>query len=324
MGRHLTLMCVQPCHIYYAWQVEVMLHNFASLGIHIFHEIHCLFAIDYSDPQIFSKIKAVKQVEDSMQGVAKFFYYEDTRQRPVHYQPSIRPHILKQHFEDYEDLKDKAIFYHDCDIVFTKYPDFFDRMIYDENWYVSNTISYIGHDYILQKGVVILQTMCDIVKIDPALVKKNQLNSGGAQYVMKNVDAAFFEKMEQDCEKLHYEITQISTNIKQADKNYHELQIWCADMWAILWGAWIRGYETIVDKDMSFCWATDPIAFWENNYIYHNAGVVNASNKRLFFKGAYRLQLPYDINLEDFGTEFCSYRYCEEITKTKPKSAINV
>ena len=50
---------------------------------------------------------------------------------------------------------------------------------------MSDTISYIGYDYIKSKGDDILKTMLDIVGIDEDVVKNNQNNSGGAQYILK-------------------------------------------------------------------------------------------------------------------------------------------
>jgi hypothetical protein len=93
-----------------------------------------------------------------MQGIANYFYYEDTRKYPISYISSIRPNVLKQHFKIFTELSQKEIFYHDCDIVFTKYPDFLNKelLVNVMNWFVSDTKSYISYSYILSKGEDVL------------------------------------------------------------------------------------------------------------------------------------------------------------------------
>jgi hypothetical protein len=46
--------------------------------------------------------------------------------------------LLKQHFKAHPQLESEAIFYHDCDIVFTRKPDF-NAFLSDKIWYLSNT-----------------------------------------------------------------------------------------------------------------------------------------------------------------------------------------
>ena len=71
-----------------------------------------------------------------------------------------------------------------------------------------------------------------------------------------------------------------------------------------------------VTNSLSFSWGTSHISEWNKNPIYHNAGVT-VDKKEMFFKGAYINKLPYDIKLENFSKEFCSYKYAELILKTK-------
>ena len=321
--KPITLICVQPCQIYYAWQIEVMLTNFESLNLHKDFNIHCVFAFNKNNEQDNWKenVQLIQLVEEKFKGIAQFYYYPDTRKLPISYISSIRPNILKQHFGQNKYLQDDSIFYHDCDIVFTKYPDFLKRLIeVDHNWYVSDTKSYIGYDYIKSKGDIILDKMCEIVGINKNLVERKQYQSGGAQYLLKGVDSQFFNKMEEDCEILFKEITKINHEKKKLEPQYHELQIWCSDMWAILWGAWMRGYHTNIIPELDFCWATESIENWDKKYLYHNAGVTHESNN-FFNKSRFTNSLPYLIQ-DDFDKNTANYKYFEIIKSIGEKSCL--
>jgi hypothetical protein len=163
--------------------------------------------------------------------------------------------------------------------------------------------------------------MCEIVNIDPLIPQLMNSNSGGAQYIMKNIDEAFWEKVETDSEQLHHQITQLNNEKKAADPTYHELQIWCADMWAVLWGGWLRGNETKVVPELDFSWGTDGVDRWDQTSIYHNAGITCACNKQ-FYKGMYMDVLPYDIKIENFNETKNCYNYVKEIIKTANKSCL--
>ena len=325
MYKHktLTLMCVQPCIQYYAWQVEVMLTNFKNLRIHEEFNVHTLWAFNKNEADWEEKRAIIKKVEDAYSDVAEFHYYEDTREYPISYISSIRPNVLKQHFKAFPELSAETIFYHDCDVVFSRFPLFLHNYQQkDNNWYVSDTISYIGHDYILSKGDDVLKKMCDIVGIYTDEVRLREGQSGGAQYIMKNVDHAFFHKVEKDAEKLFKEINELNNKKKQADPTHHELQIWCADMWAVLWNAWMRGYNTNVIKEMDFCWATDLSKTWDEKILFHNAGVTGSPDERLFYKGKYINQLPYEDEGLDYDTEKASYKYFEIIKSIGKNSCL--
>ena len=320
--KQLSIICVQPCIIYYAWQIEVMLHNFQSLNLQRY-DIRCLFAYNKTEPDWEEKVSLIKKVEEKYNLVARFYYYEDGRDFPISYISSVRPNILKQHFKEFPELKERVIFYHDCDILFTKFPDFLSTYCDDDNnWYVSDTKSYIGHNYIVSKGEEVLDRMCDIVGINKKVVKEREEQSGGAQYIMKGVDWQFFEKMEKDCENMFREITFYNRFRKMKEPNYHELQIWCADMWAILWGAWMRGYTTNIIPEMSFCWATDDTSTWDERYIFHNAGVVDVQKNQLFYKGDYTNKPPYDDDLDKYLPTKASWKYVQVIKEVKENTCL--
>jgi hypothetical protein len=84
-------------------------------------------------------------------------------------------------------------------------------------------------------------------------------------------------------------------------------------MWAILWGAWLRGYETKIIPEMDFCWATDRIDNWDKKYIFHNAGVTGGTAHELFYKADFRDKYPYLHECETYKKEFASYKYFQII-----------
>lgn len=321
--KPVTLMCVQPSILYYAWQIEVMLTNFKKLLIHTEFDIECLFAFNKNESDWQEKVALIKKVEEKFSNIAKFFFYEDTRQYPISYISSIRPNVLKQHYKDFPELKNEVVFYHDCDVIFSKFPLFLHNYQQkDNNWYVSDTISYIGYDYIKSKGNDVLVKMCDIVGIDPIEVQERQLQSGGAQYIMKGVDYNFFHKVEKDCERMYKEISELNQRKKQADPTHHELQIWTSDMWCILWNAWLRGFNTNVIKEMDFSWAVDPIEKFDQSSIFHNAGVVGNEPIKLFYKGSYINKVPYNDDLTTIDETKASRKYAELIMEVAKNSCL--
>jgi len=303
----MKFICAQPAIDYYTWQVEVMINNFIRNGVNP-NDIEIVSAHYGSIPEKWGKLA------DKYNSV-RFFFYSDSRRNPK-YISSIRPHILHKHWMRFPELANETIFYHDCDIIFSKPLDF-KKFTEDDFCYLSDTISYIGANYIRSKGEHYLDLMTDIVGIDKQLVIDREDSSGGAQYLIKNVDASFWEKVFLDCETMYYMVNQQINR----DKPPHALQIWCADMWAVLWNLWLSGKETKISDDLSFSWGTSSIVQWDNHNIYHNAGVT-VDRKDLFFKGAYQTVLPYNIKLEDFSDKFCVYKYAEEILNTAKVSCL--
>ncbi len=322
--KNLRFISVQPRLLYYAWQVEVMINNFIKYGINP-NSIDVLVAWNPNDltTTVNENVDSWNKLADRYNNV-RFFFYQDTRQQPVHYISSVRPNLLKQHWLAHPYLKDEAIYYHDCDAIFTKTPDFAKFIdYYDNNWYLSDTNSYINYDYIISKGEEVYKKMCDIIGIDQVIPKIMNYNSGGAQYIIKNVDYTFWEKVERDSENLYFEINNLNHKIhtESGMPLDHCLQIWCADMWAVLWNAWKFGHPTKVVPELNFSWASDPAEAWERSLIYHNAGVT-CNCGRSFYKAEYQNSLPYGLQLESFRETSNSYNYVKEILETAKISCL--
>lgn len=315
---NVKFICVQPRLVYYAWQLEVMINNFIKLGIDA-NDINILLACSL-DPNDRTNQRDVVDLFDKLVLNFKdvnFFFYKDTRVNPC-YISSIRPNILKQHFTQFPELKGDAIFYHDCDIVFSKKPDL-SNFIDDDIWYVSDTVGYIGASYILSKGLDVYNKMCNIIGIDVDIPKNQEQNSGGAQYLMKNLTSEFWQKVEGDSEKLYSYFLEDEPRKMAMNPSYHPIQKWTSDMWSVLWNAWFFKNEVKVDKYFDFTWANEPIDNWDKNFIYHNAGVVGPGES--FFKGGYVNSLPYSV-IDTFNPNLASYNYYKEIIETGKNSCL--
>ena len=131
-------ICAQPATLYYAWQIDAMLFSFRTVGVNL-EDVHVVCAIH---GEINSHFDTLMRKYPWV----IFSFYEDNRSDKS-YISSIRPYILKQHFEVYKELSEEVLFYHYCDIVFTK-PIEMNRFSADDVCYLSDTVSYIGYNYI--------------------------------------------------------------------------------------------------------------------------------------------------------------------------------
>jgi hypothetical protein len=298
----------QPDELYFAWQVEVMLDNFLSVGI-LPSDIHILVGIKKHIGNWWPKLI------EKYDGVG-FFFYEDElltagrMDKTLYYPPAIRPYILFKHWKRFPELEREIIFYHDSDILFTSKSDF-SKFLNDDIWYVSDTRSYIGASYIRSKGENIYLEMCKIVGIDPIIPIENEHNSGGAQYLMKNVNWRFWRLVQYVSENIY----------KYLSSSGSDIQSWTADMWSLLWLAWRDGYKTKIDRYLDFSMATDTWPKWDKNLIYHNAGAVSEHEGKLFIKDQFRHKLPY-MEENPYDNDFCSYYYFDHVIKTGKNSCL--
>ena len=311
--KKLRYVSAQPANNYYRWQVEVMINNFMSMGVNPNDIDIVCWKVNGIIPEDWKKLASTYP--------ARFFFYDDTRENK-HYISSIRPNILKQHFQQHPYLQDNAIFYHDCDIIFTNPPKDWitSEMLQDDNWYGSDVRWYISHGYITGKGDDVLEQMCSIMEIDKQLVKDNELNCIGAQYLMKGIDYDYWNWVEEKCDKMFKEITELNNQKKAENPQYHELQIWCSDMWAVLWKGWLMGKNTITHPNFDFSWSTSSEADYHKMNIMHNAGVTD-NNSGLFYKAKYMNELPYN-NSPEPRKNVANWFYWDWVQKTAEKSCL--
>lgn len=306
----MVYLSAQPDSIYFIWQLEIQLRNFHDLGI----EKDCIHVIAGYDKGMGLRDEFQKFIKKNEQ-YAHFYAYPDLREEP-RYTPSIRPHILKQHFAKFPELARETLFYHDSDILFSRIP----RIEGIEKGtinYVSDTHSYLDIDYIRRvASEQLLMGMADIVGIPVEVIERNKHHTGGAQYILKSIDAAFWGKVENDSEDLYILMRKYNTGIWE--REYPEkgeyrskkrgIQAWCADMWAVLWNLWLLDKAVEIHSEMDFSWPYSPIEDWDSKAIQHYSG--NIKEKEKFFKkNEYLNFMPwYDDSLLEIPQTSCSSR----------------
>lgn len=275
----------QPETLYYKWQVDTMINSFLQNGV------------DQSDIIILTNKKQKDQF-DMLREKYPYVSFHRYATTDNNYGPEIKPALMLEYFT--EHTEDEQYFYSDCDVVLTKpLPEFEQGKVY-----MSNTVSYIGYNYIISKGKEVLDIMCSKTGMDEETLFKNNDNSGGCQFVFNTLPADVWKKAYIDSIKLFDALTRYNRTIEV--KNGYPIQAWTAEMWATLWSMWYYGYFGTVDKRLDFAWSTDPIDRIEKKAILHNAGVTN--QKDLFKKHSYINRLPV-CNLTIDETKCSSYYY---------------
>ncbi len=307
----------QPAIDRYTWEVEVYLENFLKMGVPP-QQIHLVNGLDREWKEIPQNWRRLQQKYSSV----NFWFYYDTRPLDNNYPPSLQAHLLEKHWIHNPHLEQETIFFHDADFILTR-PFDFTPFLQDEHWYLSNTISYIGAEYIRSKGEEVLDKMCSIADIDKRFVVYNQGGSGGAQKLIKKVDSEYWKNVYQLSMRFWREVPLVSERIKKEKQSkgepYHELQHWTMSMWAELWTGWKLGKSTRVVKEFNFMFATNPIGDWETYPFFHNAGVMSNDRDKLLYKGDYDTRLPYKLGLLDADETKASFRYYQwvkEVGKT--------
>ncbi len=312
----MIFLSAQPDDCVFLWQLEVFLESIKDFGYRK-DQIHILIGYNpYKGPSAI-----VKEFLREKSSTASVFLYPDIRENKV-YVSAIRPHIIKQHYAALPRMENETIFYHDSDIVFTKPLDI-DILQSGKTWYVSDTKSYLNATYIKKCGDIILTEMCDIVGIERQLVEQNDDETGGAQYVIKDVNYAFWDKVEKDAEQLFRHLNgsrdryaeDFSKITGKAASEYHPIQAWCSDMWAVLWNGYFAGHEIKIHPMMDFAWPTNPKENWDSLYIYHDAGITHEFSSTHFDKGKHRSSFPFFFDNSHADKEKCTARYAALIDK---------
>jgi hypothetical protein len=130
----------------------------------------------------------------------------------------------------------------------------------------------------------LISEMSDVIGIDVETIKKNQENSGGGQYLIKNTNCELWDKIYKDSTKLYDKMLSYQ---KRFPINPGQIQFWTAEMWALLWNLWLYGKETKITEDLGFSWATDDLSKYEKHPILHMAGVTENLKSTKFYKGDY-------------------------------------
>ena len=337
--KDIRYICCQPDDNYFKWQVHLWIESLKDRGVSD-KAVVLIFTPFYREKN------ASWQNIVSLYPEVEFKFYKDeenlvSKQLGV-YIPVLRPFLLMKYFAEFPDMENKAIFYYDADVILTERFNI-QHLIDDEICYLSDTKSYIGAEYFKSKikdvleekkdeyiKTDVLQGLCDIIGVSKAIAEQNNNSSGGAQYLIKNVDYLFWKKVMYDCIK-------IRTYLQNVNKEYFKsenagFQSWCADMWSILFNLWRVQKETKIVPEMDFAWSTDNINKLEKVGILHNAGIV--SNMRgetpVFYKGNYHTGKDpfkdahiYNVYENEESKKLCNWAYVNELIKLKNKYKIN-
>lgn len=336
--KDLRFVCVQPDDTYFTWQVHLWLESLKEIG----HSDKAIVLIYI--PTDREKNAKWQQIID-LYPEAEFHFYKDQgeldKYLPI-YIPILRPWTLWKHFKANPELSNKAIFYCDSDVLFTKNFNV-DDYTQDDICYLSDTNSYINATYFesKEKDVLpnkleeyktrdILGEVMSLVGVEKQVAYDNNEHSGGAQYFLKDVDATFWNKVMNDTLLIRTYLQKVNRDFfENESKGY---QSWCADMWGVLWNLWFRGQETKVISEMNFSWATDPIERLEENTLFHNAGIVSPHNGtyNCFYKGKYHnggdpTKDPHlDAVLNDETSQkYCTWFYANKLKELKNKYNLN-
>lgn len=319
----MIFMSAQPDEQFFIWQLEINHFNLERLGV----DMSTVYALVGYKNEVSAEFR--KFADESKANI--LFYPVDTGN--VAYISTVRPNIIKKFVKDYPQFINEYVYYHDADTMFRELPLFIGMQ--DGRWHLSNTNSYINYDYIVSKGEQVLIDMCGIVGISPQRVKDINENSGGAQYFIPMPDYNFWDKVERDSENMFrvvnannsiYEKLWIDANKEQHDTNmalvpadsrfeltYHPLQIWCSDMWAVLWNGVLKGNAVINSKEMDFCLGSDNSYRYYQTKIFHNSGYGPEWKGKLVYKTDYKHKTPYGEDFNYISSDCASYFYAEEI-----------
>ena len=284
---------------YYRWQMLVQIHNFKEMGM--------------LDDLIYVVAKTNKRKSKYLGYIEKecgveIHAFNDDRKSSL-YTPSVTAHVMKKFLKKYPKQGD-IFFYLDPDVLFTEKPEFNGSIINNDVWYISDTKSYLDSKYIKSKSNELFKEMCDIVGISSDVVEANDREAGGAQYIIKNTNYKFWNKVEEDSEKLYAHMDKTSNKYNPK----FPIQKWTAEMWAVLWNAWYFGHRTKIWNELSFNWATTEIDRLNDHKIFHNAGVFDQED--LFNKVKFTNKNPFDGKYDHVSEKYCSKYYVDNILDT--------
>jgi hypothetical protein len=336
--KELKYICAQPDDTYYTWQVNLWLESLKERG-------------DSDKAIVLIFIPKFRERNEKWDQVialypeAEFVFYKDTDSISDLlgiYIPILRPYVLWRYFKDHPDMSSKAVFYCDSDILFTEKFDI-QQFVDDDINYLSDANSYINAKYFDSKvkDVLpekleeyktrdILAEITSVVGISREIAEAHNDHSGGAQYLIKNIDAAFWKKMLTDCIVIRSYLQKVNREFFENENK--GFQSWCADMWALLWNLWLREAETRVVPEMGFSWAPDPITKLDTHPILHNAGIVGTQmdGYNCFYKGKYHkgLDPSTDVHLDavlndEKAKTRCTWYYANKLKQLFNKYKLN-
>jgi hypothetical protein len=297
MNKELKFVTIFMDDAYFTWQCHMWLESLREIGMSD-KAIVLIFTPKFRQQ---NKTK-FQQIIDLYPEVECNWYKDEegiVSSKIGTYIPIIRPWTAMKYWQDHPEMKDKAVLYCDSDILFTKNFNI-DHLLDDDIIYCSDTNSYINATYFDSKikdvlpekleeykTIDVLDTASRMAGINRQICEKNNMHSGGTQYLFKNIDVDYWRVVyETIIPTLQYLRGINRQYFASESKGY---QSWTIDMWLVLWELWRRGQETKVVKELDFCWVHDQISKLDKMGIYHNAGATNEGTDDfpIFYKGKY-------------------------------------
>lgn len=375
--RKLHILSVFPDEIRFQWECLVALNNWRKYGYSQYAHI-IVFLPAYHETRGFSpKWKKIQEWFPE----TKFFFYKDAKATITdlmvnyNYDPILRLCCLERHFKLHPELEKDTIMYIDSDVLFTQQPDI-EQYIQDDINHLSDTHTYLNASYFDSKGQKeadgtpkfvhpdkfeeyqtkdILSQCVKFSGITREICEKNDKNTGGAQYLLKNMSSKFFSECIDSCLLIRMYLQQINQQYFKGDtieeRESQGFQSWCSDMFSIQWNLWKHNLPSQTPKFMDFVWASEEIPEFSSKFLFHNAGITGDSVIRVtknlvsskhtdgtqvfidapaLFKGNYTRISPFqDLdNLKKIiehpvSQKYCTSFYVQEILDTYNKFLIN-
>lgn len=362
MYRELKIISVSPMNIRFLWELSIYLTSLRKYNLS--NKTNILIFL-HQKQEILPEFRILEQDFPE----AKFFYYKDVDGRiektaqAFNYIPIHRPWVLQEHWKKFPELKNDAIFYTDTDIILTNSIDF-DKFIHDDVNYLSwtgnkeRTNNYIWQPYIdgkisevdpkkldQFKKHDVLKKLADICGITREIITENNPNTGGAQYLLKNISSQFWTDVFNHC----VEIKTLLTTFNQLyfkggtyqERENNGYQAFASDMWSVLYTIWKYGGVTKTPIELDFAWSSDKINRASECSILHNAGISGNGKLKIpyedtyiefpvFFKGEWQDKTPFDKDQEEYinnlisfpgAKNICSSLYVEAILEAKKNIA---
>lgn len=294
----------QPDTSYFHWQNLVQFKNLKDLNL---LENHRSIWLVQRDKPVSKWLSAFKRAFPN-----NVFIYTDDRPYK-HYIPTIKIHGIYRYLLQFPEDDNKDMFLFDSDVIFREAIDL-SQFTESNTAYCSDTVGYLGWQYLKTKGEDIVKDMASFMGISLEEVIEQNDNSGGAQIYYKGIPnkVDYFKEIDELAPQL-YDLMRNHPTYRDYEPT---IQDWTAEMWAVLWLLWKRGVKTKVVDELDFTWATDNISKWDSAKMLHMAGITS-THKGKFYKGAYVGKSPFGESFDDVDPESICMKYVECILATE-------
>lgn len=342
-------------------EVTIQLYNFEKYDLS--KDCRIIVFLPSYKPQFSVEWKKVEKIFPN----TKFFYYSDKTSKitdlvvDYNYIPIHRLFSLEKHFKDFPELSKDTTLYLDSDVIFTQSHNIPQECINDEINYLSDTHTYLNEKYFSGKikdvlperleefeKLDVVDRIASFAGITKDILRENNNSTGGAQYLLKNLNSRFFSECIDICLLFRQYLQAINQRFFKgetpSERESNGYQSWVADMAAIQWNLWRHKLPSETPKWMDFAWATDKVEKLQDVFMLHNAGVSSDDGIRVtdnlrsikdkegksivlncpaYWKGNYKLKSVFndmpileEIVNHPISSQYCTAVYAQEIINT--------